>query len=262
MPDLRRDVGLARDAERLVQRLVDLPAFISHVRRVHAAVTPRRFRERDDLLGRSVDGGSILDGCGETQRTLQHRGIHQGDHVRQLFGCRVAVLPAHDRHANLRRADERRDVDGAFGAREVREIAVQIAPVLLDVVPLHPHGILRDEHVGEGRDRAALARHFRGDALGDLAEESVVDQDVRFRLPQHVDEAWGNDQPRDIEGLARSGGSEVPDRGDPIARDGDVARIARVAAAVHNPAAAQDDVVATGAAVRGAETGGGEQHQE
>ncbi len=234
MPDLGRDVRLARDAERLVQRLVDLPTLVAHVGRVHAAVAPSRLRERDDLLGRSVDGGCVLERCRQPEGSLLHRGVDQSHHVCQLFGRGVAVLLADHGEADLRRPDERGDVDGAPGAREVREVAVQIAPILLDAVLLHPRGIVNDEQVGEGRDRTAFTGDFRRDALGHLAEDPVVDQDAPFRLTEHVDEAGRDDEPANVERVTRRGGPQIPDGRDTIVRDRDIAQVARVTASVHD----------------------------
>src|SRR6266545_988879 len=261
VPDLGRNAGLPGDAERLVQGGVDLPALVAHVRRVHAAVTPRGFRQRDDLLGRSVEGGGILDRRGEAQGALPHGGLHERDHAGQLLGSRAAVLLAHDGYADLRRPDERRDVDGAARAREMREVAVEIAPILLDAVLLHPDGVVGDQRVGERGDRPAFPRHFGGDSLSHLAEHPVVHQDARFRLAEHVDEPRRDDEAGHVERLARpeAAFAQKADGGDAVAADRDVAGVARIAAAVDDPAAPQEDVVGTAGPVAAAEQ---QQNQE
>ncbi len=155
----------------------------------------------------------------------------------------MAVLLAHDSEPHLRRTDERGDVDGAAAAREVREVSVQIAPIFLYAVLLHPHGIVDDKEVRERCDGAALARDLGRNALTDLAEHAVVDQDVCLGLAEHVDESGCDHQARHVDRVSRLRAAEVSHRRDTVAADGDVAAVSRVAAAVHDPAATQDQVV-------------------
>jgi len=76
----------------------------------------------------------------------------------------------------------------------VGEVAVQVPPVLTQVVLLHELRVERHERIGQRGDRAALARYLGGDPLGDLAHGPVVDQDVGLRLAEHIDEPGGHDE--------------------------------------------------------------------
>src|SRR5437899_5896907 len=243
VPDLGRDAGLARDAERLVERLVDLTALVAHVGRIDAAVAPGRLRERDDLFGGCVDRGGILERRGDAHRTLLHGGIHERNHAGQLLRCRRAILLAHHGEAHLCGTDERRDVDRAAGAREVREVAIQIAPIFLHAVLLHPHGVVRDEEVREWCDRAAFPGDLGRDALADLAEHPIVDQHEPLGLAEHVDESGSNHQAGHVDCVARLRAAEVSDRGDAVAADGHITGVSRIPAAVDDPAALEDHIV-------------------
>ena len=115
---------------------------------------------------------------------------------------------------------------------------------------LHGVGIVLHQPVGERRDRAALARHFRRDALRHLREDAVVDQRVDLGLAHHVDEAGGDDEPAHVHCVLRRRGAEKTDCSDAVSADRDVAAVARVAAAVDDPAALQDHVVRPVGAMR------------
>src|SRR5439155_1728516 len=68
---------------------------------------------------------------------------------------------------------------------------------------------------------------------------------VDLRLPHHVDESRCHDETRDIERLAGLGAVQEADAPHPVPGDRLTPPVARVAAAVHDPAAPEEHVVAT-----------------
>ena len=243
MRHLRRNVRLLRDLEQLIERRVDVHAFVAHVRRVNPAVAPGRLRERDQLVGLRVARGGVFQRSPDAQRPLLHQRVDNGRHLRQFRRRRCAILFSDDRKPHLRRAHERRDVQRRSLLLELREIAAEVAPILAVMPLLHRVRIVEDQLVGQRRDRAALSGHFGGDALRDLREHPVIDEDVGLGLAHHVDEPRRNHEAGHVHRVACRGSAEESHGGDPIAAQRHVAAIARVAAAVDDPATLQQDIV-------------------
>src|SRR6185436_16001182 len=64
---------------------------------------------------------------------------------------------------------------------------------------------LVDSHLLGDRSHRALAEHFEGDALPDVALRAAVSDERRLRVAQHVDEARSDGEVRRIDILAPSG---------------------------------------------------------
>src|SRR5262249_8182673 len=95
----------------------------------------------------------------------------------------------------------------------------------------------------ERADRPALAEDLCGDPLADLALGVAVFQEEVVRVRVHVDEPGRDDQPLGVDfpfGLLRG---HAADGDDAIAPDGHVAEEPGVAAAVHDLAIADEQVV-------------------
>ena len=86
MRHFRRDVGFLRDAEELVQRIIDVLAFIAHVGRVDAAVPPGSLGEGDELVGLGIARRCVLERGPYTQPALLHQRVDKRRHVRELGG--------------------------------------------------------------------------------------------------------------------------------------------------------------------------------
>ena len=243
MRDFGRDVGFLRDAEQLVQRSVDALPFIAHVRRVDAAVPPGGFGEGDELIGLGIAGGCVLERGPDTEPALLHKRVDDRRHVRELGGGGSTIRISDHRETNLCGAHERRDVERGALLLELREIAVEIAPVLAVMPFLHRVRIVQDQLVRERCNRAAFSCDFGGNDLRDLREDAIVDEHVGLGLAHHVDEAGRDDQTVHIEGLTGRRRAEKPDRGDPITAQRDVALVTRIAAAVDNPPAFENQIV-------------------
>src|SRR5207247_9513910 len=98
------------------------------------------------------------------------------------------------------------------------------------------------EVVGWRGERTALARHLGCDALRDLAQHAVVDQDVDLGLLHHVDEPGRHGEPTHVHRLPRRGAVQEPDARDAVARDRDVALVAGITAPIDDPATAETHI--------------------
>ena len=172
MRHLGRNLRFLGDPEDFVQRLVDMLAFIPHVGRIDAAVPAGGARERDQLVGLGIARGRVFERRPHAQRALLHQRVDDRRHVRELRRSRVAILIADHSEAHLRRADEGRDVERHALPLELCEVAVQVTPVFAVMPFLHGVGIVLHQLVGERRDRATLAGHFRRDALRHLRQDA------------------------------------------------------------------------------------------
>src|SRR5204863_5991259 len=137
------------------------------------------------------------------------------------------------------------DVQGRALLRKLREVSVQIAPVLAIVPFLHGIRVVQDELIGQRGHRAPLTRDLGRDPLRDLREHPIVDERVDLGLAHHVDEARGDGQPGHVQGLARLGAAQEPHRGEAIAPDGEVPLVAGITAALHDPPVREDAIVHT-----------------
>ena len=195
----------------------------------------RGTRQRDELVGFRVARRRVLERRPDAQRALLHERIDDRNHARELGGGGCAVFVADHCQPHLRRAHERGKVEARSLALELREVAVEIAPVLPIVPLLHRVGVRQDQPVGQRCHRAAFPRHLRRDALRDLGEDTVVDEHVELGLPHHIDETRSDDEAADVYGVAGRRLAEESNGRDAVTADADVAPIARVAAAVDDP---------------------------
>ena len=89
---------------------------------------------------------------------------------------------------------------------------------------------------------AAIAEHHRGDAVPARRREQRVPHRLPVIMRVHVDPAGRDQKPGRVD-LAPAGTELAADRGDPLAGDRHVAGEGRLAGAVDDGAAANDDVV-------------------
>src|SRR2546429_164882 len=80
---------------------------------------------------------------------------------------------------------------GAMAGKS-REIAIEGLPIGPDAILLVDVFPLGKELFVQRRDRFPLARDLGRDSLSDLRSRARIDQDVVFRLPQQIDESWGD----------------------------------------------------------------------
>ena len=88
-----------------------------------------------------------------------------------------------------------------------------------------------------------MADDLGGDALAHLALGLGIDRQREVGMGLDVDEAGRDREPVGVDHLGGVAARFAADRGDAAVADGDVARLARGAAAVEQQAAADQDVV-------------------
>ena len=153
-----------------------------------------------------------------------------------------------DHHVpHLRRANIGAEVDPTSLLRQPLKILLQRLPVGREVEVLKKIGMLLVELVVGRRDRVAFAGDLRGDALCQLADRLLVDEQVHFRLAEHVNEAGRDDQAGGVNGaLGRDGRVGLADESNAIADDAHIRINPGIAAAIHHAAIADERVVLLG----------------
>ena len=156
------------------------------------------------------------------------------------------TITAEHHAADLRGADVAREIDSHALLFEACEILAEGSPVGSDVVVVVVGAIGLNDGIVQRGGRAAFASDFSGDALKDLRRQVRIHQDREFRLPEHVDEAGGDDFAGGVDGALARRGSEVADGGDFSVPDSEVAGVPRGAGAVDNVAVGDDEIEGRG----------------
>ena len=243
MKDLHWDVGFAADLERFVQRVRFDVAFIADVRGVDAALLGRDLGQRDQLIGLRVRAGSVDQRARQSHRAVAHGIVHHDLHLLQLVGGRSAVCRADYHVTNLRRAHIRSQIDRASLLGQALEILLQRGPIRSEMEVLVVIRVLLIQHVVGGSDGVAFAGDLGSDALRQLADRLLVDEQVGFRLAEHVDEAGRDDQTFGVDGaLGDQRGISLAHECHAISDDADVGVDPGIAAAIDDAAIA-DEVV-------------------
>ena len=122
--NLGADARLARDAEDLVERLVDLVVLVPHVAGVDAVVRRDDLGQLDNLIGLG-EHARLVDQAGrKPDRAVLHGLLDQRFHLGQFLRRGRAVEgAAHGLFADGVVADERGHVHGDIGAARPRERA-------------------------------------------------------------------------------------------------------------------------------------------
>src|SRR5208283_5408746 len=90
--------------------------------------------------------------------------------------------------------------------------------------------------------RSAFSRDLGGDALINIRRQARIDEDCRFRLAQHIDEAGSDDFALGVNRKLARGRREIADGGDTAVADSDVAGIPGRARTVHDVSVGDDEV--------------------
>src|SRR6185503_20398506 len=123
------------------------------------------------------------------------------------------------------------------------EIPGMVAPVDVDAEVARLGPGLGTAVVAHRPDRSPLAGQLGRDPLRRLAQHLGIHQDRVLALPEHVDDAGGDDEAAHVEDAPRLFRIDATDGRDAIACDRDIGREPRVAGAVDDAAAAQEQVV-------------------
>ena len=240
--DLGADVRVARNRQRLVDRLEETVAFAAHVRDVHPAGLRRYLRQLDELVGFREQARHVDQRGGEAHRAFVHRLPHVTAHALELVGGRRAVVVADLVGSHSRSAHERRHVRRGAQLNQVIEILPQRGPgdVELDVaLPL----FLILLHLLAERAHRALAEHRQRHALPDHSLRAPVGDEGRLGMIEHVDEAGRDGQTRRVDLLPAARGRQIPVGGNPIGLNGEVLHGTCGSSAVVDGAVSDDEVV-------------------
>ncbi len=244
-----RHIPLAADLDGLVDRFEQAVGFGPHVGDVDAAVRGHSFGELDQLARGGVFAGRIDEGRGEAERAVFHGSFHRGGHLREFAvdgsPCampfpymRIVVAPTNDPKFGdapcccmassqsrnpwglAKRALVLRALSSVSAAR-VRPLAgalVEPSPMISVVTPWVSFA---DQAAVAGEQRAArLALNI--DEAGSDHHSARIDSQLGERGRKRA--GWG-------------------DALDAVATNSDVAMEPRVAGAVDDSAAGDDDVV-------------------
>ena len=126
MPDLNGDVGIAADAQGLVDGLEHGIALVAHVSGVDAAEFGGFAGECDYFRRPGVGGGSVFERGGNADGAVFHGVAHECFHLFELIGSRLHVIVAEDDAAHLCGTDIVGHVDADSLLLEAREILAEV----------------------------------------------------------------------------------------------------------------------------------------
>jgi hypothetical protein len=126
--NLDRQLRLARNAQRLVDRFEEFVAFAADMRDIHAAVLGRDLAQLDEFFCGGIRRGRVDQRRGDAHRAFFHRFGHEGLHRLELRRRRRDVVPAEHVDSNGRRRDERADVGRHTALLQVIEILAERSP--------------------------------------------------------------------------------------------------------------------------------------
>ena len=230
MKEVDRQLRFLGDANREVQLLVLLHALAADVRHVDAIRGGDGLRQLDHFL--RMRRTAALESRDQSPRPLAHRAKRQLLHPLQLRGVRRPRAVAHDDETYLVVGHLRDDVHRDALLPERAPVAGEVGP-----------GVLRVRQAVTRRHRRALADDVHGHALPHLALGVAVVQQRLIGMGVEIDEAGGHDETAcvDLPGRARVG--QPPDGRNAVAADRDVGVERRIARAVDNLPAADEEVI-------------------
>ena len=135
------------------------------------------------------------------------------------------------------------DVDGRALFFEPPEIPVESGPINGEFVVVEKHFLRRDGLFVLRGDGAALAGNFRGDALGEFAQRTIVEQERDFGLAEHVNEARCDDAAVGIDFAVRMSVMQISNGGETIAADANIGGVPRISRAIEDVTVTNDEIV-------------------
>ena len=237
MKDVDRQLRLLGDADREAQLANLLEALAADVRCVVAAVGRGDLRERHDLVG--ILGSAALVARHQAPRAFFHRARNELLHPIELGRCGRPRGVAHHDAAHLLGRDMGDEVHRHAAALDALEVAGERRPILSDGAALVRGLFLQPV---ARCDAGALAEHVERDALPHFALRERIGEHGHVRVGVEIDEAWRDDAACGVDHARGLRVRERSDGGDAPVPDADVARDPRVACAVDDVAAADDDV--------------------
>ncbi len=246
---LDRAAGRPAELERLGDGGEYGLALAAHVRRVDALVARHDVAECQQLLGTREAAGRIHEAGRHAVRAGAHACIQQPPQVRELRAGDGALGEPDDGEPQRAVPHERRDVDGMGRPAQRGEVLAEGAPI-----PGHrveTPGVVRPIVDGVGavplgerrRGHAAVADDVRGHALPDRRLGARVQQDGEIRVRVRVDEAGSHVPVAGVDRAPAAQRARRSDGGDAVAAHTDVTSVPRIAAAVDDASAGDDEVV-------------------
>src|SRR6266704_366566 len=168
MPDFDRDMGLAADAQGLVEGRQNAGAFVAHVGGVNAAELGSFPRESDQLTRFGVRSRSVFERSRDANCAIAHCLAHELFHLLELCGSGLDVVVAEHHAPDARGAYVAGDVDSDALLFETRKVFAKRPPVGANVIVIVLLLISAENGVVQRGNRFALAGDFRGDPLIDL----------------------------------------------------------------------------------------------
>ena len=221
MCQLRWQAALFAYADGLFDRGEEFEAFLAHVTDVETAKTCSDPREGDDLFGRRVGAGHVLEPGRQAERPFAHRLFDEPLHRLELVFRRRPVLVAHHLTADRAVADGEPEVD----RRRMEVDARQEIANRKRRTPIRP---LDDR-------RYALADVVLGQRMPEHAPHGVA---------VDVDETWSDRESAQVEAFGGSRVVEVTDRCDPVSLNADIGAVGLAATAVVDRPAFEQQVIA------------------
>ena len=200
----------------------------------------------DELVGVGVDPGRVDQPGRQPERAGVQRGLDLAHHRRALrLGCR-SRLGAHHGPANRPVPDEERDIQPERLGRDGVQVLAERPPARDQLVRSQRQLDELPPGIGDRRERVpAVAGQLGREPLAQVADERAIDEQRAVRVPVRVDESGRDDEPAGVDHLrdvARVDRREVVDREDPVAQDPDVRAATGRSGAIHDGAAAQEQV--------------------
>ena len=241
--DLDARPGLAADLDRLRHRLEEPRLLVADVRGVEAAPARDEARQIDDLRGRGVAPGYVLEARREAERPLVERFLERAGDRAGLLRAQRPVHVSHGVRAQRPVPGEQGVVDGETRLLHAGEVGRDVRPVGRDPVALPLLHALGHPEPGErGGGAAAVAGQLRRHALAGAAVRGRVREDVRVGVRVDVDEAGGDVKPRGVDHAPTLLRGDLAERRDAVADDADVGPEGRRAGAVEHGSSAHDEV--------------------
>jgi hypothetical protein len=234
MKDFDRHASFPANTDRLVDGFHFLGAFAAHMGGVNTAERSRYFAKSDQLLGFGVVARRVDQCSRDAESAVFHGLFDEGSHLVEFGGCWSPVIVANHRLTDLGGSYKGAQVERGALLFETLEISIQGRPIDCQVIVIEERLQRSDGFFILWRDGIAFAGYFRSDALRQLAESPVVDEERHLGLAQHINEPGSDNLSRGIDYLRRSRVTQISDDLDLIAAYADVGGIPWIATATEN----------------------------
>src|SRR5581483_637895 len=177
------------------------------------------------------------------ERAVLHRIRNQAFHLSKLSSRRRTIVVTDHVFAHLRRADEGAEVYACALLVEPFKILVERAPIHRQVEATIEIFLLFQNAIVDRRYRFTFAGNLSRHAHHDLAHRAWIDQNVLFRLAEHVDEARRNDLSTRVDFALGFHAAKIAHLDNSIVFDRNVVIKGRLAGAVDDAPVTNDEVV-------------------